>query len=357
MSMSPNTARSLFSNAFTNLLIGIIALYVVLSYGQGILLPILLSILLSFSIYPLVNRLEHLVVRKRKIFGKSSAILTAMLIVFITLLGLITLSGVQINNLIQDLPVLNDKFNALLINIQTLIFDYAGITPEEQFGIIRSSLSQVFSSGVSVAGVALSAASNMFFYLSIVPIYIYFMIYYAPLFENLIIELSDEGQKEMTKNIINRIGHVVQQYISSVSMVIVIVAMLNSFGMLLLGIKYAVFFGVLISMLAIIPYLGIIMGATVAAIYTLLTTDSLWYPAGVLLINAIVQFLEGNFITPHIMGSRLQLNPLMVIIFLLLGSFVWGAMGMILSVPILAITKMVCDQIESLKPYGRLLGG
>ena len=127
--------------------------------------------------------------------------------------------------------------------------------------------------------------------------------------------------------------------------------------MLLLGINYAVFFGVLISMLAIIPYFGIMAGAAVAAIYTLLTTDSLWYPTGVLLINVVVQFLEGNFITPNIMGSKLQLNPFAVIIFLFLGSFVWGAVGMILSVPILAITKMICDQIESLKPYGRLLGG
>jgi predicted PurR-regulated permease PerM len=238
-----------------------------------------------------------------------------------------------------------------------MIFQYAGITPEEQFGIIRDSLNQVFSSGISVAGVALNAASNMVFYLTIVPIYVYFMLYYMDTFANFIIELSDEEQKSVTRKIINNIGQVVQKYISSLSTVIVIVAVLNSIGMLLLGINYAVFFGVLISMLAIIPYFGIMAGAAVAAIYTLLTTDSLWYPTGVLLINVVVQFLEGNFITPNIMGSKLQLNPFAVIIFLFLGSFVWGAVGMILSVPILAITKMICDQIESLKPYGRLLGG
>jgi predicted PurR-regulated permease PerM len=280
-----------------------------------------------------------------------------MFIVLISLVGLITLSGVQINNLIQDLPALNDKFNNLLMNIQAMIFQYAGITPEEQFGIIRDSLNQVFSSGISVAGVALNAASNMVFYLTIVPIYVYFMLYYMDTFANFIIELSDEEQKSVTRKIINNIGQVVQKYISSLSTVIVIVAVLNSIGMLLLGINYAVFFGVLISMLAIIPYFGIMAGAAVAAIYTLLTTDSLWYPTGVLLINVVVQFLEGNFITPNIMGSKLQLNPFAVIIFLFLGSFVWGAVGMILSVPILAITKMICDQIESLKPYGRLLGG
>lgn len=355
--MSPNDTRSLFSHTITNLLVGIIALYVVLSYGQSILLPIMLSVLLSFSIYPLVKRLEGFTIRKRQLFGRSAAILTAMFIVLISLVGLITLSGVQINNLIQDLPALNDKFNNLLMNIQAMIFQYAGITPEEQFGIIRDSLNQVFSSGISVAGVALSAASNMVFYLTIVPIYIYFMLYYMDTFANFIIELSDEEQKSVTRKIINNIGQVVQKYISSLSTVIVIVAVLNSIGMLLLGINYAVFFGVLISMLAIIPYFGIMAGAALAAVYTLLTTDSLWYPTGVLLINVAVQFLEGNFITPNIMGSKLQLNPFAVIIFLFLGSFVWGAVGMILSVPILAITKMICDQIESLKPYGRLLGG
>lgn len=345
-------------HSFVMTLVGIIALYTILYYAQSLLLPILLSVLLSFSIQPIVARLERLQIRKRHILGKSGAILISILGVLGVLAGLITLSGVQITNLVKDLPALSEKFNQLLANIQDLVFKYAGVTPEEQFGMISSSLSQVFSTGASVAGVALGAASNMFFYVSMVPIYMYLMLYYAPVFENFVIEVSaGNEQKELTRTIVNKIGHVVQQYISSLSTVIVIVAILNSVGMLLLGINYAIFFGVLISMLAIIPYFGIMIGAGLAAIYTLLTTDSLWYPIGVLLINAVVQFLEGNFITPYIMGSRLQLNPLIVMVFLFLGSFVWGAMGMILSVPILAITKMVCDQIEVLQPYGRLLGG
>ncbi len=122
-------------------------------------------------------------------------------------------------------------------------------------------------------------------------------------------------------------------------------------------INYAIFFGILISSLAIIPYFGILIGAVLAAIYALLTTDSLWYPAGVIIVNSIVQFLEGNFITPYIMGSRLSLNPLAIIIFLSIGGWVWGALGMIMSVPLLAITKMVCDNVESLHPYGKLLEG
>ena len=124
---------------------------------------------------------------------------------------------------------------------------------------------------------------------------------------------------------------------------------------MLLGIQHAVFFGSLAAVLTIIPYIGILFGSLLPILFALVTKDSLWYPVGVALLFWGVQFLEGNFITPNIIGGKVSINPFAAIIALFLGGMIWGALGMILSLPVLAIVKVVCDIVPSLQPIGFLL--
>ncbi len=343
--------------ALANLLVSIIAFFVIIIYGSSILMPIAISIMLALTIHPLVEYLGKKQFRKKPLFSKSGAILCAIFIVVLFLAAAIILAGSQITKLAADMPNLTEKFNTLLLNIQDMVEQYFGIAPEEQFQLVNNGLNQFFSTGASMVGTTVNAASSIFFYLSIVPFYVFLMLFYAERFQDFLLEMVPKEQRDNTLHISNNLKKVVNQYVVSLLSVIGIVAILNCVGFLLVGINYAIFFGILISSLAIIPYFGILIGAVLAAVYALLTTDSLWYPAGVIIVNSIVQFLEGNFITPYIMGSRLSLNPLAIIIFLSIGGWAWGALGMIISVPLLAITKMVCDNVESLHPYGRLLEG
>src|SRR5690606_11263493 len=110
---------------------------------------------------------------------------------------------------------------------------------------------------------------------------------------------------------------------------------------LVLGIPYAVFFGVLAALLAVIPYVGVLLGSVPPVLIALLMTDSLFYPAAVIVLFVVVQTLEGNFITPKIVGDQVSINPLAAIVALVTGGFVWGAIGMILSIPIVGVIKVV----------------
>ncbi|MBC7919965.1 MAG: AI-2E family transporter, partial [Ferruginibacter sp.] len=118
----------------------------------------------------------------------------------------------------------------------------------------------------------------------------------------------------------------------------------------------AFFFGALGALLTIIPYVGIVVGALLPILMALVTKDSAWYAAGVAGIFFLVQMLEGNFITPNVVGSKVSINPLAAIVGLVLGGMLWGAAGMILAMPFLAVLKVVFDSVEALEPYGYLLG-
>lgn len=165
-----------------------------------------------------------------------------------------------------------------------------------------------------------------------------------------------EESNEAIDSLVTAVQSVTQNYIVGMISVIGILAILNGIGLWIIGLEHAVFFAVFAALLAIIPYIGIIIGSLPAILFALLFTESLFTPVAVVGIFAAVQFLEGNFITPNIIGSRVSINPFMALIALIIGGEIWGIAGMILFVPFLGILRCIFDEVEGLRPYGYLLG-
>jgi len=122
-----------------------------------------------------------------------------------------------------------------------------------------------------------------------------------------------------------------------------------------IGIDFPFLFGYLAAVLTIIPYIGTTIGGMLPTFYALVTYDSLWMPISVIALYLTIQTIEGNILTPKIVGNKVSLNPLFALISLLVGGLLWGIAGMILFIPIMAIVKVIFDHIESLQPYGILL--
>jgi hypothetical protein len=135
-----------------------------------------------------------------------------------------------------------------------------------------------------------------------------------------------------------------------------IVAILNTAGLMVLGLDYAWFFGTLASLLMLLPYIGIAIGSILPALFALAVKDSAWYAVGVVAWFQFVQFLEGNIITPNIVGSKVSINPLMAIIGILLGGMLFGLAGLILAMPFIATLKVIFDAIPSMEAFGFLIG-
>ena len=98
------------------------------------------------------------------------------------------------------------------------------------------------------------------------------------------------------------------------------------------------------------------IGSILPIMMAFLTKDAMAYPLAVLGICLFVQFLDNNFITPYVVGSSVSINPLTATLVLVASSLIWGIPGMILCMPLTGMAKVVCDHIDSLKPYGFLLG-
>ena len=321
-----------------------------LDLGAGLLVPLSFSFLFALLLHPLSARLERWKV------PRVLAIFICLIVIIAALVGIMYFIIAQLMNFGDDLPELQARFNQLLAEIQGFIAERFGVNETRQLDWLRKQASgAVASSGALLSG-TLGATTSTFADLSLMPIFIFFFLYYRNFFMDFLNRILASTPNENILDVGYKVQAVVKNHIMGLFLVIVILAALNTVGLLLLGVKYAFFFGALAAFLNIIPYLGILIGSVLPITMALLTKDSIWYAVGVAAVFAFVQFLEGNFITPNIVGSKVGVNPLAAIVALILGGMIWGVAGMILSIPFTAILKVIFDHVPGLEPIGFLLG-
>jgi len=136
----------------------------------------------------------------------------------------------------------------------------------------------------------------------------------------------------------------------------IIVAILNSAALLILGVEYAILLGVIGAILNMLPYIGGIIAIALPLLMATVTKDGYSTQLGILVAYLIIQFIDNNFLVPRIVSSKVQINALVSIVVVLLGNALWGVPGMFLSIPFVAILKIIFDRVEGMRPWGKLLG-
>jgi len=333
----------------TVILLGICLLFFLLSYGKFILMPLAFSALIAMLLQPISRWLE------RYKFNRILAILTSIALVTIVLGGIVSLLSIQLMQFADRLPEANQKIQAVSSDLIQFFEAQFNLSPNRQIEFLERGLETMVDKSGQYISTALGTTTSVFTTISLLPFFVFFMMYYKNMYRTFL-HKAVEGKNKAIDKVIDNIQNVTQSYIVGMMMVITILAVLNAIGLWIVGIKHTLFFAVFAAVLAIIPYIGIIIGSLPAVLFALLFTDSLLNPVAVIGVFAAVQFLEGNFITPNIVGSSVSINPFMALIALIIGGNLWGIAGMILFVPFLGILKCIFDQVEALKPYGYLFG-
>lgn len=333
----------------TVILFGLVLVFIILSYGKFILMPLAFAALIAMLLEPISQWLE------RFKLNRVVSIVVSMILLFVVLGGIISLLSIQLVQFADRLPEANQKIQAISNDLLQFFEAKLNLSPSRQVEFLEQGFSTVVNEGGKYLSSALGATTSVFATLGLLPIFVFFMMYYKNMYRTFLHKLWN-GDGETINNVIDGIQSVTQNYIIGMMTVITLLAILNAIGLWIIGIEHALFFAVFASILAIIPYIGIIIGSLPAIIFALLFTESLLTPLGVVAVFAIVQFLEGNFISPNVLGSRVSINPMVALVALLVGAELWGISGMILVVPFIGVLKHTFDQIEELKPFGYLFG-
>jgi predicted PurR-regulated permease PerM len=335
---------------FVVLLLGVFLFFYCLEIAKHIFVIFSLAGLISILLLPLNNWLEKIKI------PRMLAIIMCLILVtmLVALLGFFIYS--QMIRFVEDFDLIIQRLIELIHRSADFFAENFGIDKAKHEAWIKESISSSLKKGSSVLLAAISFTTTTVSIVGLLPVFIFFMLYYRDFYKQFLMMLFQIGSHPRVQTLVDKIQNVVQNYLIGVLMVTTIISIMNIVGLSLLGVKYAFFFGILAGILNIIPYVGVLIGSSLPIFYTYITGGSLWQTLGVLIVMWAIQFTEGHFITPNIVGSRVSLNPFAAILALIIGGQLWGPVGMILFIPYIAVLKVICDSVESLQPYGFLLG-
>jgi predicted PurR-regulated permease PerM len=319
--------------------------------AKNFLSTLVLGVIFSYLIFPLVRFLEEKARFPRVLANLLSIVL---LIAILTFAIYILYKNVEL--ITQDMPVLVQKAQSNLDQLESFIETTFGYSAESQNLFIDDAIKELFNVSGNFTRSIFRGTTSTVFTLGLMPVFMFYMLYYREKFFRFIIMAVPSKREEDARVIIKRITNLIPRYVGGIFTVVFILCILNSLGLYIIGIKYAILFGIISALFNVIPYFGTWIGASIPFTFALLTGDTPGLALGVLLLFVIIQFLENNILTPNITGTYVSLNPLFTIFFIIIGGMVWGIVGMFVVIPVGAVLKIVFEQSKSLKPYAYLIG-
>ena len=337
---------------FTFRLLMILLLVVFLNYGQNIIVPLVFSILLSILLLPFTNFLEN-----KLRLPKSIANLTAVVFSLILIASLVYFFSRQIAGFLKDIPSIKDHLQAHYETLQNWIQQRFHISTSQQTVMFKSATVNVKNSGSVVIGETFFTITHTLFFIIMIAIYTFLILFYRHMIKVFIIEVFNKENEIQVKEVLLESKGIVQKYMAGLITEMGIIAVLNTSVLLIIGVKYAVFLGILSALLNIIPYIGILSGVLFTALVTLTTSTHLSDIVWIIICFEIIHFFDANFLMPRIVGSKVKINALVTILGVVIGGSILGLSGIFLALPTIAILKIIFDRIDGLKPWGKLMGG
>jgi AI-2 transport protein TqsA len=322
-----------------------------LYFAGPVLIPIVLAAALTYLLLPAVNLIKKL----------RAPHWLAVLVVMLLVIGLFVLLSYlligELSDLATTLPQYKDKIGEAIQNWNVKIKDILDKLPS--FIKTQNDVSVDANKVQSVGGFVLRGVTSITsFIISLVVIFslTLFMLLESDIFKRKFRRIFGGAHVEETEKIIDEITAQIKGYIQVRFYVFVGLSIAVTIGLLIMDVQYAYIWGPLAGLLNIIPYIGSIIGAIPPVIIAGVQHNSVLHMVYVALFFLVLQSIEGNYITPKLTTTSVDLNAVTALISLTYWGWIWGGIGIVLAVPITAAVKVICDHIGPLKPIGLLMG-
>ncbi|WP_430402223.1 AI-2E family transporter [Fluviicola sp.] len=332
---------------FTILLLVVIAAIIYL--GSSILFPVVLAFIFGVLIRPIDSFLQN-----KLHFPKILSVIITVAIAIVIFAGVLFLLGLQLKDFFSDLPTLEKNMMKVIHDVGDWINKTFGMTNFQQEKLVKENF---MKGGSLVSMESFGNITGALVNFILVPLYLFLFLFYRELLLGFLMRLVPAKSAERMQIVVNDIKVIIRMYILGLLIEIAIVAALTTLGLWLIGVKYALFLGLLVSLLNLIPYVGILIANFLSCLISLSNNPNLEQSVlGVLAIIGAVQLIDNNVILPRVVGSKVRINALASILCVIIGGTLAGVPGMFLAIPITAILKVVFDSVPNLEPYGYLLG-
>ncbi|MEE1943963.1 AI-2E family transporter [Pedobacter sp. KR3-3] len=331
-------------------LLGVMLVAAILILGRDIIMPVIMAFFISIMLLPIYRFL-----RRHKI-PESISIILPILFVLIFIAGIVWFFSAQIGILVDDFPQIKQNVANHLQSLKEWIKEISGVEITKQEDFIKTKSDDLLAMGGRAASGAAVTLSGVFVFVGLLPIYIYLILFYKDILLRFTFMWFKTHDHPKVKEVVFETESIIKSYLVGLLIQITYMTILLGGLLMLFGIKHALLIGVIFAILNLIPYVGALIGNVIGVLLTLTSSTELWPVLTVLGVIAAVQFLDNNILMPRIVGSKVKINALFSILGVLIGGAIAGVSGMFLSLPIIAVLKIIFDRTESFKQWGVLLG-
>ncbi|NTW31217.1 MAG: AI-2E family transporter [Bacteroidetes bacterium] len=334
----------------TIFLIGLFVFFSILYIAQEIIVPLVFAFIIAIVLHPVVNFFVRIKI------NRVIAITITLFLTFLVIAAFSTFLFSQASMFSDSWPTLVNNFTAILNQSITWVSGYFDINPQNIHDWIIKTKGEILNVSTDTIGQTLVSLGNSLVVLFLVPVYVFIILFYEPLLLDFIRKVFGKTNKSQVNEIVIQTKTVIQRYLVGLLIEALMVAILDASALLILGIDYAILLGIIGALLNVIPYIGGLVAVALPMMIAIATKSTAWYAFYVLASYYFIQLIDNNYIVPIIVSSKVKINALFSVIVVIAGNALWGIAGMFLSIPLLAIVKLIFDHIESLKPWGFLLG-
>ncbi len=333
------------------ILISLSIIFVAFYFGQEIISPVLLSLLFAIILRPVVGFLI-----KSLHFPHFVAVVFAIVLFVLLFLSIFYFLSIQISDMANDWGKIKSNFFYHIENFQRMIRENFNLSKREQNEIITTATNDSMASGQKIVGDTLNSFADILLNIILIPIYTFLILLYQNHFVTFLCKLVQPESHKKLRDVLYQIKIAVQSYITGLLFEMIAVSLLTTIGLYFIGCEYFILLGIITGILNLIPYIGILFAGALSIAVSLTGSTDLTIVFGVIGVNLIVQFIDNNILVPMFVNSKVQINALASIIGIIIGNVLGGITGMFLAIPIIAILKVIFDRIETLEPWGYLLG-
>lgn len=332
-------------------IIGIYFLFLSLIEAKGILAPLLTAGILAMIVLPVSNFME----KKRMNRGFSSLI--SVFLLFSISVGFMVLISFQIQNFVENWPKIEETMAPKLEQFKSFVYEHTGFSEEDLKSSTEGQNSLLKGNMLSPAKSAYEFFTKTIAFLAnylLTFIYIFFLLNYREHLKNFILKLFSSEKKQDVKKVIQKVSKVAQQYLIGKLMLIILLAILYSIGLGFSGVENFILISIISALFTLIPYIGNIIGLTLAMVFGYLTSGEIGVLIGVIITFTVAQFFESYVLEPHIVGDRVNVHPFIVVLAVIIGGAIWGISGMVLAIPVTGILGLIFLNVPVLHPFGYL---
>tara|TARA_R110000851_G_scaffold193967_1_gene344779 strand:+ start:47331 stop:48344 length:1014 start_codon:yes stop_codon:yes gene_type:complete len=322
-------------------------LFLVLIKAKVFFAPLVTAGILALLLLPLSQYMEH------KINRVLASLLNTCFLLVLTL-GMVTLFSFQIKNFMNDWPQIKKTIEPTLNKTIDIVNTH---TPLEKEDFKIGQRNGLFSFLNTPKNKPITIIDTVIGYLGsflLTFIYTFFLLNYRSRFKKCLLLFFSREKRKKVGEIISSAAKIAPQYLLGRLILIGFLSLLYSLGLGISGVDNFILISIIAAIFSLIPYIGNIVGVVMAIVLGYLGTGDTTILVGIVVTFSIAQFIESYVLEPYVVGDKVDVHPFIVILAVVVGNLIWGVIGMIIAIPIIAIIALILLHIPVLKPLGIL---